>query len=350
MKIDARSADRFAAKPYPDIRAVLVYGPDDGLVKERADMLTASVVEDPRDPFRVAELSVGDLKDDPARLTDEVAAMAFGGGRRVVRLRSSEDSLAPLFASFLAAPPGGDTLVVLEAGDLPPRSKLRALFEKETSSAALPCYRDEEGTLESLIRETFAQAGYRATPEAIAFLRDHLGTNRLLTRRELEKLMLYKGPVEDGHSSIDMDDVLACVGDSAHLTLDDLSFAVGDGDLAQVERSLTKAFAEGLHAVPLLRAVSGHFIRLQTARGHLDQGQSSDQAVAKLRPPVFFKTKDRFKRQLGRWGAVALGTAINRLLDAEMDCKRTGAPSEMITSRALFELTARAPKSRGGRG
>lgn len=349
MKIDARSADRFAAKPYPDIRAVLVYGPDEGLVKERADRLTASVVEDPRDPFRVAELSMSDLKDDPARLSDEAAALAFGGGRRVVRLRNPEDSLAPLIASFLTDPPGGDTLVVLEAGDLPPRSKLRGLFEKEKSGAALPCYRDEEGTLESLIRETFSEAGYRATPEAVSFLRDHLGSNRLLTRRELEKLMLYKGPTEDGRSSIDLDDVLACVGDSAHLTLDDLSFAVGDGNLAQVERSLTKAFAEGLYAVPLLRAVSGHFIRLQTARGYLDQGQSADQAVTKLRPPVFFKAKDRFKRQLDSWGATALGTAINRLLDAEMACKRTGAPAEMITSRALFELTARAPKPRGRR-
>jgi DNA polymerase-3 subunit delta len=342
MKIDARSADRFAQKPDPKVRAVLLYGPDGGLVRERAQLITKSVVEDPKDPFRVAELSNSLLKEDPARLNDEAAAISFGGGRRVLRVQDPEEGLAGLFESFLKELPG-DALVVVEAGDLPPRSKLRGLFEKSEAGAALPCYRDEERSLEQLIRESLKQAGLGCAPDALAFLRDHLGSNRQVTRRELEKLVTYKGRAG---GEVLLEDVVACVGDSAYLTMDDLCYAVAEGNLPALERILEKAYAEGANAISILRAVSSHFMRLSAARSHMDAGKSADQAMSQLRPTIFFKLKGRFGTQLSLWSSPALGQAVNRLLGAELACKRTGAPADLLTSRALFEISARAPKRR----
>ena len=63
-----------------------------------------------------------------------------------------------------------------------------------------------------------------ASPEALAYLAANLGGDRQLTRRELEKLVLYKG---DAGGRVELADALACVGDSADLTLDDLAYAVG---------------------------------------------------------------------------------------------------------------------------
>ena len=42
VKIAANRADSFPRKPDPSIRAVLVYGPDSGLVRERAEALVKS--------------------------------------------------------------------------------------------------------------------------------------------------------------------------------------------------------------------------------------------------------------------------------------------------------------------
>ena len=345
MKIDARSADRFAQKPDPKIRAVLLYGPDGGLVRERAEAVTRSVVEDPKDPFRVAELSSSSLKDDPALLNDEAAAISFGGGRRVLRVVKPEETLAAQFERFLTELPG-DALLVIEAEDLTPRSKIRSLFEKAESGAAVACYRDEDRNLSQLLRDSLKEAGFSISQDALAYLSGNLGSNRPVTRREIEKLVTYKGPPEGGNAEIALDDVLATVGDSAHLTLDDLSRAVADGDLAAVERILEKAFAEGANAIPVLRAVSGHFMRLATARSLMDAGRSADQAMGQLRPPIFFKMKGPFGAQLNLWSSARLGQAINRLLECELACKRTGAPAALLTSRALFEIAARAPRQR----
>lgn len=93
MKLSGGRIEAFVARPDPKVRVVLVYGPDSGLVRERVDRLTRAVVEDPADPFRVADLTPAILKEDPSRLADEAAAMALTGGRRVVRLKDATDAI-----------------------------------------------------------------------------------------------------------------------------------------------------------------------------------------------------------------------------------------------------------------
>jgi hypothetical protein len=91
MKIDGRSLAGFLKRPNPDCQAVLVFGEDSGLVRERAEVIARTVVEDLTDPFRVAELAGDTIADDPARLADEAAAM--GEDRRPPgRARSPRDT------------------------------------------------------------------------------------------------------------------------------------------------------------------------------------------------------------------------------------------------------------------
>ena len=102
MKLAAARVAAFLRRPDPEIRAVLFYGPDAGLVRERADAVARTVCPDLRDPFRVAELTAAALAADPARLADEAAQISLMGGRRVVRVREAGDALAPLCGRFLA--------------------------------------------------------------------------------------------------------------------------------------------------------------------------------------------------------------------------------------------------------
>jgi DNA polymerase-3 subunit delta len=234
VKFSGRKIQQFLDSPAPDVRAVLLYGPDAGLVRERADGLVSGVAGDVGDPFRVAELSPDEIAKEPARLFDEAAAIAMTGGRRALRLRDPGDGLSDVFSRFLEDPPG-DGLVVLEAGDLPPRSKLRKLFEAANRAAALPCYRDEGRDLEALVQDMAQKAGYRMTREARAYLVVNLGGDRALTRREMEKLLLYMGPggaqdaaaggagQDRGDREITLAHVQACVGDSAERSLDERS-------------------------------------------------------------------------------------------------------------------------------
>jgi DNA polymerase-3 subunit delta len=333
MKVKPANADRFAANPDAGIRAVLVYGPDRGLVRERVGKLIRAVVADPQDPFRVAELTGEQIRKAPAALSDEAAAMAFGGGQRVVLVRASGDETAAAFRSFLNAP-AGDALVVVEAGDLDTRSKLRAAFEKAQSGAALPCYRDEGRDLSGLIQETLRGYGLTVSREALEYLSQHLGADRGVTRSELQKLALYKGEGE-----VQFDDALVCVGDSAALSLDDVAHAVADGDLAALERAFDRALAEGANPIQPLRATANHFKRLHQVADARDVAQ----AVEQLRPQVFWKAKPHMIAQAKAWSPARLGESLDRLLDAEARCKSTGVPADSIAARELMRIASRSP-------
>ena len=346
MKVSPRDAEAFAKSPDPTVRAILVYGPDGGLVRERVEALVESAAEDLADPFRVADFSAKELTDDPARLADEAAALSLIGGRRAVRLRQADDSLAPLFREFLAAAAKdspGDTLIVVEGGDLPARSALRKAFESAKTGAALACYRDDERSLGKVIRETLREFGHEATPDALAYLSAHLGGDRQLSRRELEKLTLYKG-AEPG--AIELGDAQACVGDSAALSLDDLAYAVAGGAAVEAERALARSLQEGVQPVGALRAVSRHFLRLHLVAGMVEGGEALDGAVKRLRPPLFWKLAPAFRSQAAAWSPTALARALSRLLEAEAACKTSGAPEATICARALLEITVNAPSRR----
>jgi len=358
MKISPRDAEAFLRSPDPAARAILVYGPDGGLVRERVEALVKGAAEDLADPFRVADFTAKELLDDPARLADEAASLSLTGGRRAVRLRQADDSIAPLFKAFLAArgasapgnappdaPPGGtrDALIVVEAGDLPARSALRKAFESAKTGAALACYRDDERSLGVVIRETLRELGQEATPDTLAYLSAHLGGDRQLSRRELEKLALYKGG-EPG--PIELADAQACIGDSAALSADDLAYAVGGGAAAEAERALARSLQEGVQPVAALRAVSRHFQRLHLVVGLVEGGMALDQASKRLRPPLFWKVAPAFRVQAAAWSPAALARVLGRLLDAEADCKRGGAPDATICARALLEISVNAPSRR----
>ena len=93
MIIAARDADRFVAQPPKTLRVALLFGPDAGLVQERAEKLLKTVAPDLSDAFNVADLNENVLLADPARLADEAAAISMMGGRRVVRVRGASNDL-----------------------------------------------------------------------------------------------------------------------------------------------------------------------------------------------------------------------------------------------------------------
>jgi DNA polymerase-3 subunit delta len=341
VKFRTNQVDAFLRKPDPTVVAVLLYGPDDGLVRERARFLAQTVVEDLADPFRVAEFTAATLKEDPPRLNDETAALALTGGRRVVRVREAGDEVAALFKPFLADIPG-EALVIIEAANLGPRSRLRRLFEDADNAAALPCYPDEGDALAGLIQATLGRDKITIEPDALAFLVTNLGSDRIVTRGEIEKLALYAG---DG-GRVTLEDAVMCVGDSALMSLQDIASAVADGNQVMLERALGRAYSENLAPIAILRAVARHFQRLHLTAGRIAAGTSPDRAIAALRPPVFFKVKSQFVSELKHWPLSRLGAALNLLTEAEITCKTTGMPAEVICARALMSATSAAGRPR----
>lgn len=339
MKLKAAQVENFLRAPDAKAQLVLIYGEDEGLVRERATKLAKTVVEDLKDPFRVIELGAAQLKEDASRLRDESAAMSFGGGRRVIRLRDIGDAQAPVIADFLGDP-AGDALIVIEAGSLPTRSKLRQAVEKAGNGMALPCYADSGRDIEALIHSIMEEHKLRIDRDATSYLVANLGSDRMISRSELEKLALYA--LKEGQ--VTLTDAMACVGDSSARHYDDVIQAVSQGNVVNLDAALTRLVEEGLNPVGALRMMISYFQKLHLVKGQVSQGASADQAMKSLRPPLFFKAADQFRANLNNWAVNNLQRALQILLEAEKDCKSGLAIPETIAHRAMIKVAVARQK------
>ncbi|MBI1364547.1 MAG: DNA polymerase III subunit delta [Alphaproteobacteria bacterium] len=332
--------------------AVLIYGPDAGLVRERADELARRVVRDFKDPFNYIELSDADVKADPARLADEAAALSFAGGERVVRLKTAGEAGASAAKTLVDALEKGslksNALVLIEAGDLAKSSGLRKTFEKASRATALPCYADAPADIRALAVESARAEDLSFEPDALDLLVSLLGEDRGVSRSEVDKLIAFKGfkNQRSGPGTITPEDVRATLSDGVGDALDEAAAAAADGAAGRLARALSKSAAAGANPVTLIRALSRSFSRLREAQGLIAAGESAQGAMKRLRPPVFFLEARAFEARLHKWPIASLDRALDLLIEAELEAKSTGAPQREIAERAALRLALMAARRR----
>ena len=82
--LKAAEIDAFVARPDPARPIALIFGPDAGLVHERAEAIIRKAVDDPQDPFSLARIDGDALAEEPCRLVEEAHTIPLFGGRRAV--------------------------------------------------------------------------------------------------------------------------------------------------------------------------------------------------------------------------------------------------------------------------
>lgn len=336
MKLDGRDFGGLM-RDASQLRAVLLYGPDAGLVRERGEALARSAAGSLDDPFRFAEL----IRPDPGTFALEATSLSFTGGRRVLRVREATDALAAALSEACRNREGA--FIILEAGELQARSKLRGWAEKEALAGALACYAEEGAALKTTLRGLFEAEQVAVAPEALDWLSQHAGSDRGMIRSEVEKLALFAGT----GGEIDMESVQQVARDQADLSVDDALFAATRGAIAEADRAAATALAEGASAVGLIRSAHGHMDRLARVAAARDVGAAAGEAVKALRPPVFFKRERAMLEAAGIWRSATIGAQQLALRDAEMQCKRTGLPAEAIAHGAILAIARRAARLKG---
>ncbi len=334
VAIKAAAADAFVARPDPAQFCLLVYGPDLGLVAERAAQLAKSAVDDPEDAFSLIRLDGDDLASDPERLLDEAHTVPLFGGRRALWVRAGSRMFHTAVERLLAGP-APDARVVIEAGDLRKNAPLRTLVEKSAKAAAIPCYADNAAGIARLIDRELSEAGLKIDPAARDALVAALGSDRLATRQEIAKLALYA----HGEERVGLSHIDAVITESSVIALDDAVDAAFTGNQDALERGMALLEASGIPASAAVAAALRHALQMHKVRASLDRG---GQTLDRAWPGLHFRRRPAIEAALARWSLPRLETAVQRLSQAILDGRRAGAFGEVIASRMLSAIASEA--------
>lgn len=330
-QIRPNDVDRFIAKPDPAIRIVLFYGPDGGLVTERADTFIRNVTDGSDDPFATVRLESNEVADDPGRLADEAHAVPMFGGRRAILVRQTGNrAVVPSLEALLDAPPT-DSWVAVVAGELRRDSPLRKLCERHNGAAAIACYADQARDLDRIIDSELGEAGLTVAKDARTLLHQLIGADRLASRSEIRKLCLY---VADA-GAIEVDDVRAIVGDASAFAVDEAVDALALGDIAAFDRTFRRLTAAGTPGFVILGAALRHFDFLHRARAAYGKGTSAKDIVGRARPPIFFKRQPKVERQISLWPSPRIERALAHLNEAMVESRLRNAIADAVTGQAL---------------
>jgi DNA polymerase III subunit delta len=337
VALKAAQIDAFVARPDAAKPIVLVFGPDAGLVRERAEALVRASVDDPRDPFALARLEGDELAGEPSRLVEEANTIPLFGGRRAVWVKAGSRNFAPAVEALIkAASP--DCRVVIEAGDLKRNAPLRALCERAANAVALPCYADGERDVLRLIDDEMREAGLTIAPEARAALVPLIGGDRLASRGEIRKLALYAR----GRERVELDDVIAVVSDASALALDSLIDAAFAGRTGEVDTQFAKARTAGTAPNAILSAGLRQVSALHKTRLAVEDGKAISAALDAMMPPVHFSRKTLVDAALKSWTAARLERAMMQLAEASFDARRMSDLAETIAQRAVLSIAVQA--------
>jgi DNA polymerase-3 subunit delta len=330
----ASAVGRFLKLPDPDCRAVLVYGPDAGLVSERAAALAEAFARRKKGEAEIIRLDDRNFAEEPARLEIELRTRPMFAESKVVRVTAGS-LLDVLSLKALLAEPSDNALIV-EAANLRPDSRLRKLFEKLPEAAALPCYGDERN-LAGMIEAELAEAGLRIDQETKTYLMSRLGADQALSRAEIVKLALYAR----GSESVGHDDVEAIVGDAADIALERFVYAASGGEPRAALHELQRLTAAGTNRASALSALARHFTQLHRVAATQASGGNLEDAVKALRPRPHFKREPVFLAHCRRWGANRLAHALPLIQETVTRTRRAPDLEDAFAERLLMTLSSK---------
>jgi DNA polymerase-3 subunit delta len=281
-----------------ECRAALIYGPDAGLVAERAAALADMFAGKRKDATEFVRLDERDLAEDPALIEVELRTVPMFAERKVVRVTASSRLDVPSLKTLLEAQLAN--ALIVEAGVLRPDSALRKLFEAHPTAAAIASYADED-SISDLIDAELHKADLAIDNDARAHLMTRLGADQALSRAEVVKLALFAA----GSGRIEHADIDAIVGDSAEIAVETFVYEVSGGNTREAVRQLARLAAAGTEPSVALPALSH---RRGASRG---RRRGAVIALAAATSAVRPKRRSRLSQPPPRRPAVARGPSAD---------------------------------------
>ena len=345
-EIKAHEFDQFAKRSSADYRLFLIYGPDRGLVSERASSLAKLSGVDMSDAFSFMRLDASDINSDPGRLFDEAYSTGLFGGDKLIWIKGAgaDKILADAVGALSDKVP--DTVTVLiEAGDLKKGANLRKAVEGARGGMAIPCYPDDARSLNTLIDSELSVFGLSITADGREALLESLGGDRIASRNEIRKLGLYVL----GGKQIELQHVRDIVGDASAISSDEAVDAVLEGNRTGFLNAMQKVTASKTSVFLVLQGCLRMFQLLDMMRADMDDKRLGTAEVMNIHARhLHFRRKPIVESALRLWNAAAIGNELNRLQNAILLTRQRSSLEDTIAAQTLLATTLISARQRRG--
>lgn len=335
MKIAARDALRACVKPSSDWVGAFLYGPDQGLVAEQRKVLVEALSTTGNQDLQVTRISGADARKDPAEIAAVLTTRGFFSGRPIVVVDDGTDGLAAALGPVLKHMEQGEGFLIVTAGQTPPKSRLRKLFESEAHLASIALFPRpmNAGEIDDALRSRGVSAIASDAVGFLAELADRMDHGAFLQLIDLIALFALDRP-----EPLNIGDVEALAPSGLEGQVSEFVQCVADGQVTSIGPTLRRLQASGIAPVAILIMLQQHFRALFLA-------ETSGQGIAALRPQPQGPRRDSFLRQMRAWTGNRLEQANRLLFEVDGQVRSSApVPDFALLERASLRLAMMAAR------
>jgi len=315
---------------YPSF--LLFFGPNEGLIKD--DIL--KICKSFKEGLETDEITINGktLDENHSLIDEEIRSFSMFSEKKIIHLENLKDKHLQYFESQEIE--NAKILLIIKSDNLSKSSKIRNFFEKHKKYATIPCYEDDMRSTMNLLSQFQTKNKIKFNSDVKNYLLQNLSSDRLISKNELEKILLVIGNEHD--QEIELVDIQKVINDGSSNSLNIINEYVMYGKVNQVSKHLYKIFDEGTNAVAIIRSLLNYLVRVNKTQIEIKKTGNFDEAIKQLRPPVFWKDKDNFRNHCSKWPTKEILHYIERLLEAEYICKTQSSLNKEICEKHILSV------------
>ena len=314
-------------------QGALIYGPEQSIIQEVSEKISNLIVSDIHDTFCSIKISPAKIKEIPSILLDEGNVSTLMGGRKLIWVKEADGTIFASVESYFNQIKT-DSFLLISAGNLNKNSDLRIFCENHPNILAVACYKETQQNIIDFIQNILAEYRIKIPSSVMPVLIERLGDNRLIIRKEIEKLSVYMEQNKD----ITVSDIYRLITDTTDSSVEQFCIDVAGGQLKKVSKEYKILLENGENPVSIVRSLYGYFNRLLDLVSLSEQMDTST-ALSKVLKPSQFRLKDCLVVQTRYWSKDTLLKVLDKLVETEQQLKTTGMPADLILERLILTIT-----------
>ena len=315
-------------KPYEldkiknDLKFFLFYGKNEGLKRHYINQLFKN-----NKSKNVIKYEEKEILENEEIFFENILSNSLFESEKFIIINRSTDKISGIIIDLIERNING-VVIVIDAGLLEKKSKLRKLFEKEKDLACIATYPDTNEILSNLALTFFKKIDVSISRQNVNLIVDKCGGDRLNLENELEKIKFYLTEKK----SISTEEILKLINLSENHTFYELI----DNCLAKNKNKTINILNENSFSnedcIIILRTFLFKAKKILGLSIEYEKNKDINKTINSAKPPIFWKEKDIIKTQLNKWNPEKIKELIYLINDIELQIKKDYNNSILIVT------------------
>ena len=304
----------------------LLYGKNEGLKDECINEILK------KKKGNVFNYDENQIKDQVESFYENLLSGSLFDSAKIMLINRASDKIYSLIQDLIERNIN-NTKIIINAGALDARSKLRSLFEKNKNLVCIPTYPDNNNTLIKLTSTFLRKENISISQQNMNLIVEKCNGDRNNLKNELYKIKNFAKEKK----KVSSQEIIKLVNLSENFGLSE----VIDNCLAKNQNRIIKILNENNYNtedyIIILRTFLAKAKKILKLAIQLEQNKDINKTINSAKPPIFWKDKDIVKVQLSKWRPKKIKELIESINNIELQVKKNHNNSILIITNFILE-------------